>query len=272
MKKKIVFLDIDGTILTRDGQMPESTKKALAEARANGHEMVLCTGRSATQLSTVTEQADFDGVVCAAGSQVSRGGVLVHNAVMDLAHARALVRYFRDNGMTYFLQSAEGIWSDPQATEQLRGAFEALGRSWEEVGEMFGTMNVVNAPEDTPGIQKCCYYGCPKPAAQVQEELGDYFYVVDSSYKVSRFCDGEITMSGITKAKGMDVYLKAADVPHEDCIAFGDGPNDLEMIEYAAIGVCMGNGTDRLKELADRVCGPIDEDGLYNEFIALGLI
>ena len=70
----------------------------------------------------------------------------------------------------------------------------------------------------------------------------------------------------------MEKYLEHVGVPHEDSIAFGDGPNDLEMIQYAHTGVVMGNGTDRLKALADRVCGRIDEDGIYNGFQELGLI
>ena len=45
MNKKVVFLDMDGTLILRDGTMPESAQEALRRARANGHEMVICTGR-----------------------------------------------------------------------------------------------------------------------------------------------------------------------------------------------------------------------------------
>ena len=270
--KKVVFLDIDGTIITRDGRMPASTKEALERARANGHEMVICTGRSATQLDVVLRQTAFDGIVCAAGAYVTRNGAPVWQDTMDTEHVHKLVDYFRANGMTYFLQSSAGTFTDPTAQAQLEQAFLALGRKWEDLRPMFGGMDVLDAPEDVPDIQKCCYYNCQKPAADVQAELGDYYDIVDSSYKVSRFCDGEINKAGVNKATGMQKYLEAAGVAHADSIAFGDGPNDHEMVEYAAIGVCMGNGTPQLKQIADRVCGPIDEDGLYEEFKALGLL
>ena len=272
MKKKVVFLDIDGTLLLRDGSLPASAKAALELARQNGHEMVLCTGRSASQLRPVTKLTDFDGVVCAAGTQVFRGGKVVCNAAMDPAHVDRLVEYFHAHDMPYFLQSEQGIWTDPPSLEALKEAFSDLGRNWDEVSELFGILNTRERPQDVPGIQKCCYFSCPKPAEEVEKDLGGYFAVVDSSYKVTRFCDGEINLHGVNKATGMAAYLEAAGVPVEDSIAFGDGPNDTEMITYAGLGVVMGNGTDQLKALADRVCGRIDEDGLYNEFLALGLI
>lgn len=272
MDRKAVFLDIDGTLILRDGTLPASAKEALELARKNGHEMVLCTGRSATQLGPVTSLTDFDGVVCAAGTQVFRGGVCVADQSMDMGQVDRLVTYYRTNDMPYFLQSETGLWSDPASVEALKKAFEALGRTWDEVKELFGIMHVLEEPQTTPGIQKSCYFNCPKPAAQVEKELGGYFDVVDSSYKVTRFCDGEINIHGVNKATGMAKYLEAAGIPHEDCIAFGDGPNDTEMIEFAAVGVVMGNGTDQLKALADRLCPAIDEDGIYEGFRALHLI
>ncbi|MBQ8469116.1 MAG: HAD hydrolase family protein, partial [Clostridia bacterium] len=119
---------------------------------------------------------------------------------------------------------------------------------------------------------KCCYFQCTLEAAQVQEALGPYYQVVDSSYKLTRFCDGEVVKAGCNKATGMERYLEAVGLSREDSIAFGDGPNDLEMLAYAHTGVCMGNGTDRTKAVADLVCGRVDEDGLYNAFLDLGLI
>ena len=274
MNKKVVFLDMDGTLILPDGTMPESAREALRRARANGHEMVICTGRSTTQIEPVLkENADlFDGCVAAAGAQVSRGGETIWHDCMSPEMAKKLVDFFRAHNVTYFLQADSGVYAEPASLQAIVNAFKALGRTEIDVEEIFGYTVLDEHPENVPYIEKCCYFECPHPADVVQRELGPDFYVIDSSYKVTRFCDGEINKAGVNKATGMEKYLEAAGVPHEDCIAFGDGPNDLEMIQYAALGVCMGNGTDRLKALADRICGRIDEDGIYNEFQALGLI
>jgi hydroxymethylpyrimidine pyrophosphatase-like HAD family hydrolase len=57
-----------------------------------------------------------------------------------------------------------------------------------------------------------------------------------------------------------------------DTIAFGDGPNDLEMLAFAGIGVAMGNGVAAAKEAADMVTAGIDDDGLARAMAQLGLV
>lgn len=272
MNKKVVFLDIDGTLIMRDGTLPDSAREALRQARQNGHEMVICTGRSYTQVVPVLNLTDFDGIVCSAGANVRRGGEIVWRGAMDPERVRDMVEFFRKHELSYFLQAESGIYAEQYCVDNIKDAFASVGFSPEMVKEAFGETTLLEHPEETPYIEKCCYFQSPLEASVVQEALGPYYQVVDSSYKVTRFCDGEICKEGCNKATGMQHYLEAAGIPHEDSIAFGDGPNDMEMVEYAAIGVAMGNGTDQLKAVADRICAPIDQEGLATEFKALGLI
>ena len=274
MNKKVVFLDIDGTMLLKDGTMPASTRQALEEATAGGHEMVICTGRSPTQIEPVLKDAYgiFSGIVGSAGANITRKGEVVWKGHLSDEKTHELVDYFRANDIAYFLQSQDGVYAEQFGLDIIFKTFRGFGVPEEKVKDIFGETSLSEHPEDHPNIEKCCYFQCPKPAVEVQAELGDYFQVVDSSYKISKFCDGEINKAGVNKGTGMEKYLEAAGVPHEDSIAFGDGPNDIEMIQYAAIGVCMANGTEQTKAVADRICGRVDEDGIYNEFKALGLI
>ena len=274
MNKKVVFLDIDGTMLLKDGTMPASTRQALEEATEGGHEMVVCTGRSPTQIKPVLKDAVgiFSGVVGSAGANITRKGEVVWKGHLSAEKTKELVDFFRAHNIAYFLQSQAGVYAEQYGLDLIFETFRGFGVPKEKVSEIFGMTTLTDHPEDYPDIEKCCYFQCPKPAAEVQAELGDYFQVVDSSYKITKFCDGEINKAGVNKGTGMAKYLEAAGVPQEDSIAFGDGPNDIEMIQYAAIGVCMGNGTEQTKAVADRICGRVDEDGIYNEFKALGLI
>ena len=70
----------------------------------------------------------------------------------------------------------------------------------------------------------------------------------------------------------MERYLKAVGIAREDSIAVGDGPNDLQMMEYAGIGIAMGNAREEVKERADMVTSSIDDDGIYRAFETLGLL
>ena len=72
----------------------------------------------------------------------------------------------------------------------------------------------------------------------------------------------EIVRHGLNKAVGISHVSKWMDIPQERIIAFGDEDNDLEMIDYAGVGVAMGNGIDRLKSIADEVTDTNNEDGI----------
>ena len=72
----------------------------------------------------------------------------------------------------------------------------------------------------------------------------------------------EFTAKGIDKAKALDTVLSPMGFKREEMIAFGDGHNDASMVEYAGIGVAMGNAVDDLKAIADEVTFSNEEDGI----------
>lgn len=75
----------------------------------------------------------------------------------------------------------------------------------------------------------------------------------------------EISAAGVNKGLGLSAYCEANKIPREDVVAFGDLLNDAEMLQYAGLGLCMGNGHEDMKRLADRVIGTNAEDGLAVE-------
>ena len=77
---------------------------------------------------------------------------------------------------------------------------------------------------------------------------------------------------GINKSYGMEKYLEYVVLTRKDAIAFGDGPNDLDMLSFAETGVAMGNGLEEVKKLADFVTKDINENGIAYALKELGLI
>ncbi len=272
MSSKVVFLDIDGTLCDRSGTVPDSAIEALHRAAANGHQMVLCSGRSKIQIFPFLNPADYQGVVSVAGSCVTCGDHVVYQKLMEREPLRKMVKFFRDNSMPYFLQSEENIFTDPYSAGELHDAFMEIGRTEEDVKKILNTVTVVDEPEEQDGVEKALYYRCKMPVEEVDAALDHKFTIQDSSYKVTRFCDGEVTCRGITKAAGMQHYLDYVGVPQKDSIGIGDGPNDFEMLDYAGIGVAMGNGVPTLKEKADYVTDEVTHDGIYKAFQHLKLI
>ena len=82
---------------------------------------------------------------------------------------------------------------------------------------------------------------------------------------------GELINRKFDKGTGIRAICRHLGHPQEDTIGFGDSDNDLQMTQAAGISVCMGNGSERLKQLCDRIAPTVYEDGLAREFAALGL-
>ena len=83
--------------------------------------------------------------------------------------------------------------------------------------------------------------------------------------------NGELINRKFDKGTGIRAICRHLGHPQEDTIGFGDSDNDLQMTQAAGISVCMGNGSERLKQLCDRIAPTVYEDGLAREFAALGL-
>ncbi|KAK3827094.1 MAG: HAD-like domain-containing protein [Linnemannia elongata] len=75
----------------------------------------------------------------------------------------------------------------------------------------------------------------------------------------------EISAAGVNKGLGLSAYCTLHNIPREEVVAFGDLLNDAEMLQFAGLGLCMGNGHEDMKKLADRVIGTNAEDGLAVE-------
>ena len=83
---------------------------------------------------------------------------------------------------------------------------------------------------------------------------------------------GDLGVKGITKAHAVECLLDYLSARKEDTIAFGDAKVDIPMFECCALSVCMGSGGEEAKAAADYVTADVDDDGLYNAFVYLGLI
>lgn len=84
--------------------------------------------------------------------------------------------------------------------------------------------------------------------------------------------NGEIMLTGTTKATGIEQLLTHCSKSMDDTVSFGDSLNDMEMIATTDLGICMGNGVDALKQIADDVTDTVVNDGIYNAFAKYKII
>ena len=266
---KIIFLDIDGTLVDFNSKMPESAKKALQLAKANGCLIALCTGRTISHIYPWLLEFPFDGIVASAGAYIKSGDEKIFHNVMDSDKLRILAGQLMDYNASYMFQGAQGRYTDSDNLKKMVEYLLSLG--FENTTEI-NSMTICEHPYKMTQIESGMYFGADKDIIEIQEAVDPYFKITGSSFGHDRIFSGEITCKGIDKATGMQKLMDHLNIPRECSIAFGDGPNDFEMVEYANIGVAMGNAVETLKSKADMVTDHISEDGIYNGFHKLGLI
>ena len=275
MSGRLIFLDIDGT-LTLPGRNtpPESALTAIRKARERGHRVFLCTGRNRAMLSALLSLGCFDGAVASDGGYVFCGDRLLFDCPMRPEQTALALRLLKEGGVYRTLEARDASYCD-------EGTAAFLGRISHGNSEL---LRWREALERDLGIRPMAEYdGRPVykivfmcadlrqlEAARAQLEEDFLFCVQEPDFP--GLVNGELISRLFDKGRGVKRMCEALGVDVRDTVGFGDGLNDLEMIETVGQSVCMANGSPRLREKSDLVCPAVDKDGLAWGFEALGLV
>lgn len=275
MKTKYVFLDIDGTLVGYDSKIPESALMALRAAKANGHKMIICSGRPLYMVyPELLSAIEFDGIISSGGACVTVGDKVIYESLIEGETLQTVVDYFRREGIRFMVQSKDDAFCEKDFDDIVIPAMLAAGVSKNLIDQAYGRRTLVENVRQITSAEKLSYFSSPYPPSKISADLNGKFYVVDFSVGISEEFSsfGELNNAGVTKATAIGHYLSHVGGSIEDTIAIGDSGNDLEMINFAHTSVAMGNATDPIKAAADFTTTAVDDDGMYNAFVRLGLI
>ena len=121
-------------------------------------------------------------------------------------------------------------------------------------------------------VNKVCFLEGTLPFETIKAEFEGVFEVLQCTVPMFGKNSGELTVPGVHKAVAIADVLSHIGRSVEDTVAIGDGLNDMEMLQYCATGIAMGDAREELKLVADHVTGTLEEDGLYHAFVKYGLI
>lgn len=269
---KAIFFDIDGTLVNFRGQMPESARQALRQAQAMGHQIVLCSGRSKMQIYPWLLELGFNGIVAATGAYVECNGEVIYTHYMpkDIIHKAALL--LEEAGACYSAQAKDRMIAPASNIDRQIARFREMGVKGKTLDQIWQNVQIEEQIWQIGDIEKLLYYESKITVGEIRERLLGICDVTESSFEKPQEDSGEITCCGINKAFGMQKYIDYAGIAKEDTVAFGDGPNDLDMLQFAATSVAMGNARDSVKQMAGYVADGIDEDGVAKALKELKLI
>jgi Cof subfamily protein (haloacid dehalogenase superfamily) len=276
--RRVVFLDIDGTILEHGLHIDPSTPDAIRAAGAAGHLVLLSTGRSAAQLPDDVTRIGFDGEITDSGARATVGDEVVVDRPMPRWAADRLIGELTRLGIHFFLQSNEGVYAS-DGMRPLLGEFLRVLRERDHDGPEDAMAGL--ALTDPPGLAVADLDRLNK-AVFVSERtdghellsaaLGADFHVVPGSLLLPGGSNGEVNQSGTTKGSAIELVLDRLGVEAASAVGVGDSWNDVEMFEVCGTAVAMGNAADALKAGADLVTTSVLEAGIHNAFVRLGLI
>jgi Cof subfamily protein (haloacid dehalogenase superfamily) len=271
--KKIIFLDIDGTIRDFDGHVPVSAIEAIKEARKNGHEVCISTGRPFCQIEKSILEIGFDGVISGSGSYVEYQGSCVRHVYFTTMSYIALCNYLVENHCIVEIQRHNMC----NILKKQEPDFVALGEKIQgKLGENAKKLTVLPTPVestmDLTQVEKLLFFSNRLSNEELQRKWGENLCITAFSIPNSEKWGGEITPQGVHKAEGIRSILQQGNFSQEDVIAIGDSENDLEMLKFASVGVAMGNSKPSVIEAADMVTASLREDGIYKAFLQLQLI
>jgi HAD superfamily hydrolase (TIGR01484 family) len=267
MDKKLVFFDIDGTLVSHAGEthVPKATAEAVDRLARNGHVPAIATARNMALTRKTAGLFGIELAVCCNGAHVARTGdeTCIYEAwlddvftsvfraeafsVSDQAYAldeRHVYTNWERDFLDAFITGQAGAGCKKSLSElercQLAYIFEPLPRRWRERGGLDGV--------------------------DVIEEAGG----AGGAGNAGRYA--EFRPQGVSKWSGIVKAAAWAGFELDDIIAVGDGLNDMEMIKNASLGIAVGGARDELKAAADMVTGDIDEGGILSAFRSLGMI
>ncbi|WP_139998934.1 Cof-type HAD-IIB family hydrolase [Paenibacillus paridis] len=257
MTKKLLFFDIDGTLVDHDKKIPESTKEAIAELKKEGHEVVIATGRGPFMLKPVSEALQIESYVSFNGSYVVYNGEVIYSHPIDAKRLLELAQITITNKHPLVYMTPDGMRSNSLQTAYAEAADEPLKLRLPPL-----------EPDYHIGkeIYQCLLY--------CKEEDEGYYKTNFSEFGYNRWhrYGSDILPPGGSKAKGIQALIERTGVNHQDIYAFGDGLNDLEMLQYVHHSVAMGNSPDVVKKTARYVTKDVAEDGIRYGLKMLGLL
>ena len=279
MEKKLVFLDIDGTLLPPgEMQVPQSALDALHKARANGHKLFLCTGRNLGMTRPLLRHG-FDGYICSAGGYVACGEKVLVDIPMQPAQADGLRKVMGEHGIECTLETRDETYGGVKMIERFAAHFPSDGtrnseaERWKKMMEFGMTIRPIEDYNGDPVYKIVYIAGSMEDLAEPKRQYEDQFVFCENMMDPrAGVVNGELINRKFNKGTGIKAICAHLGVPLRDTIGFGDSDNDLQMTDVVGISYCMANGSENLKKLCDRICPSVREDGIAKAFEELGLI
>ena len=254
---KIIFLDVDGTLIDYEAKLPASAAQAVNQARANGHKVYICTGCSKAEIEQ-RNLCELDGMIGGNGAYVEDHGHVVMHQGLSKEDVKHIVDWCNERHLGFYLEANSGMYCNDYMLEQgpetmvkyAQGKGADLTKAKESSKKfMDGFIHLQGEDLYRDDVNKISFIlSCYQDHLDSQKEFP---HLIANTWggKGEVALYGDLGPTGITKRHAIEVLLDYLGVDQKDTISFGDAKIDIPMLEYCHVGVAMGSGGEEIKAM-----------------------
>lgn len=257
---KLIAVDLDGTLVRNDQSISQRTVDTLIRVQEMGVKVAVASGRPTFGTAHVAETLrldEFGGYVMSYnGGEIYDWGTksLLHAQTLDENVIPYLYMCAREHGMPIMTYIEKEVVSEVDNNEYIQYSVMRNRMTLRKVDDF------VKAVEGA-GIVKCIIVGSPTLLPALETKMQERLKGKAGVFRSEPFFL-EIVPMGIDKGKGLSILLDKIGMKKSEIIAFGDGYNDTSMLQFAGMGIAMGNAAEEIKKAADMVTLSNNDDGV----------
>ena len=269
MSKKLLLFDVDGTLISYDGIVPQSCIDALKQAKDLGHYVFVVTGR--TRNRATVGGIEVSGTICGNGAYIESEGVVLQDQKLSLEDLSKMTDYLDEHGISYFLEGNDGMYGSKYFETVAVPVYEKYGIKNPVIRNLYPMMI----------FPECMHIENITKVNYILRSYQDYedfkmnfpqFKCLTWGGKGEEALFGDCALPGIDKAKSIQKLIDYLGVSKEDIYAFGDAEVDIPMFKMAGTSVCVGGGREAAKEAATYVTDEVVDDGIKNALVHFDII
>lgn len=258
MTKKLLFFDIDGTLLDKEKNLPSSTKQAIQTLKENGHEVAIATGRPPFMFQNLCEELDINTYVSLNGQYVVVNNEVIYKNPINKEIMQSLTSFSSGNMHPLVYHNHNDMKSNIEYHPHIE--------------ESIGTLKLDRDVSFGPDFFKESEIYQLMLACEDKEEI-EY----KSQFEHLKFIRWhplavDVLPTGGSKAIGIQAIINRLGIFEEDVYAFGDELNDMEMLQFVKNSVAMGNAPESVKKVAKHITKDVSKDGVAYGLKILGLL
>ncbi|WP_416147926.1 Cof-type HAD-IIB family hydrolase [Salipaludibacillus sp. HK11] len=258
MNKKLIFFDIDGTLLDHEKELPASTEEAIEKLKQAGHHVAIATGRGPFMFPDLRKKLGISTYVSFNGQYVVLDEQPIHKTVLDKKELIRLTEEAVKTDHPVVFMDHKDMKANIPFHDHIQSSMGSL---------MYGHPDYDPSYLDGRDIYQSLLFCTAEEEMKYVKEFANAFDFI-RWHEFSM----DVLPKGGSKAEGIEAIVTKLAMKKEDVYVFGDGPNDIEMLEFTPNSVAMGNAVPAAKEAASFVSKDVDDDGIAYGLKHMGLL